>query len=57
MVITYQLIPMLDLNLAYSGLDFKVSTTKKDVTGNLKWGYNGPSIGASFYFGKKSWTH
>jgi hypothetical protein len=57
MTFTYKLIKQLDLSLGYSGLDFKVNTTKKDVTGDFKWGYNGPVLAVNFSFGKKSWTH
>jgi len=54
---TYKLIKQLDLSLGYSGLDFKVNTTKKNVTGNFKWGYNGPALSVNFSFGKKNWSH
>ncbi len=56
-VFSYKVLPQLDVSLAYTGLNFKVSTTKRNVSGEFKWGYNGPSIGASFTFGKKSWVH
>lgn len=54
---SYQLIPRLDLSLAYTGLDFELKTTRKNVTGDFKWGYNGPTLCASFSFGSKSWGH
>lgn len=54
---TYKLFEQLDLSLAYNGLNFNIKTTKKNVTGDFKWGYNGPAIGATFSFGKKSWVH
>jgi hypothetical protein len=54
---SYQLIPRLYLSFAYTGLDFGVKTTRKDVTGDFKWGYNGPTLCASFSFGSKSWSH
>ncbi len=57
MMLSYKIISQLDISLAYTGLDFDVSTTKKNVSGDFKWGYNGPSIGASFSFGNKSWVH
>jgi hypothetical protein len=53
----YKLIDQLDISLGYTGLDFKVDVIKKDVTGNFKWGYNGPALAVNFSFGKKSWTH
>jgi hypothetical protein len=56
-VFSYKLLRQLDLSLAYSGLNFNISTTKKDVTGDFRWGYNGPTLGASFSFGTKSWVH
>lgn len=57
LTLTYKLVKQLDLSLGYSGLDFKVNTTKKDVTGNIKWGYNGPALAVNFSFGKKNWEH
>jgi hypothetical protein len=54
---TYKLIRQLDLSLAYTGLNFVVKTTKKDVSGEFRWGYNGPSLGATFSFGARSWKH
>jgi hypothetical protein len=54
---TYKLVKQLDLSLGYSGLDFKVNTLKKNVTGNFKWGYNGPALAVNFSFGKKNWEH
>jgi hypothetical protein len=54
---TYKIVKQLDLSLGYSGLDFKVNTTKKNVTGNFKWGYNGPALTVNFSFGKKNWSH
>jgi hypothetical protein len=57
LIFAYKLTRKLDISLAYTGLNFKVSTTKRDVTGDFRWGYNGPTLGASFNFGTKSWTH
>jgi hypothetical protein len=54
---TYKLIDQLDLTLGYTGLNFNVDVEKNDVTGNFKWGYNGPALGVNFSFGKKSWAH
>jgi hypothetical protein len=54
---TYKLIKQLDISLGYSGLDFKVNTTKKNVTGIFKWGYNGPALAVNFSFGKNNWSH
>lgn len=57
LILSYKLIRQLDISLAYSGLNFSVNTTKKGVTGDFRWGYNGPSIGATFSFGERSWKH
>jgi len=54
---TYRLVKRLDLSLGYSGLDFKVNTTKNNVTGLFKWGYNGPLLAVNFSFGKNNWSH
>ena len=56
-MVTCKLIRQLDLSLAYSGLNFVVKTTKKDISGEFRWGYNGPSLGATFSFGARSWKH
>ena len=56
-IFSYKLVRQLDLSLAYSGLNFNVSTTRKDVTGDFRWGYNGPTLDLSFSFGKKSWVN
>jgi hypothetical protein len=57
LLFTYKLIKQLDLSLGYSGLDFKVNTTKKNVTGDFLWGYNGPLLAVNFSFGRKNWSH
>ena len=54
---TYKLIRQLDVSLGYSGLNFTVNTSKNNVSGNFRWGYNGPSLGATFSFGERSWKH
>jgi hypothetical protein len=55
--LTYKILEQLNLSLGYAGLDFKVNVYRPEVTGNFKWGYNGPALAAVFVFGKKSWTH
>ena len=57
LVFIYRLTEHLDLSAGYTGLNFEVSTTKNNATGQFKWGYNGPALAASFYFGKRSWQH
>jgi hypothetical protein len=54
---TYKLIDRLDLSLGYTGLNFKIDATKKNTTGNFKWGYNGPALAVNFWFGTKTWAH
>jgi hypothetical protein len=51
----YRLMDKVDLTLGYSGLNINVDVTKTTTEGHLKWGYNGPSLGVSYSFGKKSW--
>lgn len=53
----YKIYKQLDITLGYTGLDFKVNVVKSDVTGDFKWGYNGPVLALNFSFGKKHWTH
>ncbi len=54
---SYKLIRQLDISLGYSGLNFSVKTSKNNVSGDFRWGYNGPTIGATFSFGERSWKH
>jgi hypothetical protein len=56
-VFSYKLTRQLDLSLSYTGLNFNVTTTKKNVTGDFRWGYNGPALGLTFNFGDRSWKH
>ncbi|MFB6454040.1 hypothetical protein ACE38W_02120 [Chitinophaga sp. Hz27] len=53
--VSYHIIAGLDASLGYTGLNFKVDATRPHFNGNLKWGYNGPSLGASYSFGRKRW--
>ncbi|MDP5201427.1 hypothetical protein [Flavobacterium sp. DG2-3] len=39
------------LNAGYTGLNFKVDAVGKRFNGDLKWGYNGPTITAVYTFG------
>jgi hypothetical protein len=57
LIFMYRLLDRLDISLGYSGLNFKLDAVKKGVEGNFKWGYNGPSLGVSYAFGKESWKH
>lgn len=51
--VIYKLLDNLDLGLSYTGLNFRVDVEKEKAQGYFKWGYNGPSITASYAFGKK----
>jgi hypothetical protein len=53
----YKLADHFDLSLGFSGLNCKLDVVKRGVEGNFKWGYNGPALGVSYWFGKKTWTH
>ncbi|WP_183576902.1 hypothetical protein HDF18_12315 [Mucilaginibacter sp. X5P1] len=52
---TYRAIKNLSFSLGYTGFNFKIDATRKNLVGDLKWGYNGPTVSATFAFGKKSW--
>jgi hypothetical protein len=56
-VFIYKLTEKLELSAGYSGLNFKVNDEKQNVEANFKWGYNGPELGITYSFGKKSWVH
>jgi hypothetical protein len=56
-IFSYKLIRQLDLSLGYSGLNFSVKTSKNNISGDFRWGYNGPTLGATFSFGERSWKH
>jgi len=53
----YKVLDKLDVSLGYSGLNFKVDLSKNDADAHLDWSYNGPSLGVTYSFGKKSWVH
>jgi hypothetical protein len=57
LLFSYLLTKQVYLSLAYTGLNFKVKKSKEDLNGDFSWGYNGPTIIASFSFGGKSWIH
>jgi hypothetical protein len=55
--VTYKATDKLDLALGYNGLNFKVDALKTNYDAHFKWGYNGPSLTATYSFGKKYWEH
>ncbi|MXV53238.1 hypothetical protein GS399_19910 [Pedobacter sp. HMF7647] len=54
-VVMYEVLKNFDVALGYTGLNFNVDVDKEKLHGYLKWGYNGPSLSASYAFGKKKW--
>ena len=52
----YHVMKQFDLSIGYTGLNFRVDANKPKLTGNFKWGYNGPALTATFSFGKKYWV-
>ncbi|PIF71028.1 hypothetical protein [Flavobacterium sp. 2] len=47
----YNVYQNLSITAGYTGLNFKVDTTREHLNGFLKWGYNGPTIAATYSFG------
>jgi hypothetical protein len=53
--VQYLIIPSLSVSAGFTGMNFKVDVEREHLKGNLKWGYNGPSLTANFTFGRKRW--
>jgi hypothetical protein len=53
----YKIVDKLDLSLGYAGLNFSVDVVKPDAEAHFDWGYNGPALGLTYTFGKKTWKH
>lgn len=51
----YLVVKHFDIALGYSGLNARVDADREHLVGYLKWGYNGPSVTASYSFGHKRW--
>lgn len=47
----YNVYENFSLTAGYTGLNFRIEDYKERVNGFLKWGYNGPSITATYTFG------
>lgn len=47
----YNVYQNFSLNAGYTGLNFKIDDREQRLSGFLKWGYNGPSITATYAFG------
>ena len=54
-VFIYRILDPLHVAVGYTGLNFKVDAIKDHLSGHFKWGYNGPSLTATYTFGKKKW--
>lgn len=53
--VMYRVIQHLSVTAGYTGFNFNVEATRKNLVGNLVWGYNGPAVSASWSFGHKPW--
>ncbi|MFH6993473.1 hypothetical protein [Flavobacterium sp. FlaQc-48] len=51
LAISYNVHQNFSLTAGYTGLNFKVDAIKERLNGDLKWGYNGPTITAAYAFG------
>lgn len=49
--ILYNVYQNFSLTAGYTGLNFRVDDKEERINGYLKWGYNGPSITATYTFG------
>ena len=55
--VRYRVLKNLDLAAGYTGLNFRVDVKKEKADGAFKWGYNGPALTVSYWFGGKKWIH
>lgn len=53
--VMYRVVQRLSVTAGYTGFNFKVDATKKNLVGHLVWGFNGPSVSATWSFGHKPW--
>jgi hypothetical protein len=51
LALSYNVVQNFSLTAGYTGLNFKVDAVKEKLSGFLKWGYNGPTITATYAFG------
>lgn len=54
--LTYRPVKSLSFAAGYTGLNFKLDVNREKLDGELKWGYNGPSVTATFSFGHNGWN-
>jgi hypothetical protein len=48
---SYKALDQLTISAGYTGLNFKIDVNREQADGFFKWGYNGPSISATYQFG------
>jgi hypothetical protein len=53
--VNFRAVKGLDVAVGYTGLNARVDAQKEHLLGYFKWGYNGPSITASYSFGRNKW--
>ncbi|HEY9258910.1 hypothetical protein [Chitinophaga sp.] len=53
--VMYRIIQRFSVTAGYTGFNFNVEATRKNLVGELVWGYNGPSLTATWSFGHKPW--
>ncbi|MDH6252813.1 hypothetical protein M2347_002540 [Chryseobacterium sp. H1D6B] len=52
LAVQYNPLPYLGFSASYTGLNFELDVDGKHMDGFLKWGYNGPSLAATYTFGR-----
>jgi len=57
LLFVYRVLNKLDISVGFSGLNCKLGLDKDNVDANLKWSYNGPSLGLTYSFGRNGWSH
>jgi len=50
--VQYNPLPYLGFLVSYTGLDFRLDVERNYFNGHIKWGYNGPSLTATYMFGR-----
>lgn len=55
LLVMYRVVQRFSVSAGYTGFNFEVDATRKNLVGHLVWGYNGPSVTASWSFGHKPW--
>lgn len=53
--VMYRVVEKFSLTAGYTGFNFEVDATRENLVGHLVWGFNGPSVTATYSFGHKPW--